>query len=122
MSMPEPISLSEKFSGFSDHWNPRIIGCYNDSELRVAKLKGEFSWHSHAETDELFIVVDGQMHVDFREGTRSLGRGEAIVVPRGTEHRPRAEEECHVLIMDRAGEPNTGTNPSDLTRHQLETI
>jgi mannose-6-phosphate isomerase-like protein (cupin superfamily) len=119
---PEVINLSEKLAGFSHHWNPRIVGGYNGNELRVAKLKGEFTWHSHADSDELFLVIDGDLTIEFRDGARRLGRGEAIVVPKGVEHRPMAENECAVLVMDREGEPNTGTSPSQFTRDRLERI
>jgi len=119
---PEVINLSEKLGGFSDHWNPRIVGSYNGNELRLAKLKGEFTWHSHAETDELFLVVAGDLTIEFRDGVRRLAPGEALVVPRGVEHRPVAEDECAVLLIDREGEPNTGANPSRYTRSGLERI
>ncbi|MEO0501410.1 MAG: cupin domain-containing protein [Pseudomonadota bacterium] len=122
-AIPPVIPLAARLGSFDDHWHPRIVGKYNDSELRVAKLLGDFDWHAHAETDELFLVVSGTLTIEFRDGARTLRQGEAIVIPRGTDHRPRAATECHVLLMDRAGEPNTGTNPvSDRTRHQLETI
>ena len=119
---PEVIDLGAKLASFSDHWNPRIVGGYNGNELRVAKLKGEFSWHSHAETDELFLVLDGNLAIEFRDGVRRLAAGEALVVPKGVEHRPMADEECAVLLIDREGEPNTGTSPSEYTRASLERI
>jgi mannose-6-phosphate isomerase-like protein (cupin superfamily) len=119
---PEVINLREKLASFSDHWNPRIIGGYNGNELRVAKLKGEFTWHSHPDTDELFLVIDGDLTIEFRDGSRRLGRGEALVVPKGVEHRPIAGTECAVLLMDREGEPNTGASPSQYTRSGLERI
>jgi|TARA_R100000501_G_scaffold17783_1_gene33784 mannose-6-phosphate isomerase-like protein (cupin superfamily) len=122
MSAPRAIHLSEKLASFSDHWNPRIVGRYNDSELRVVKLSGEFSWHAHDATDELFLVIQGVMHIDFRDGSQRLQQGDAIIVPSGVEHRPRADAECHVLLMDRAGEPNTGNTPSALTAGDLEAI
>ncbi|MDH7970586.1 cupin domain-containing protein [Sphingomonas sp. AR_OL41] len=122
MGAPAIINLDEKFGEFSDHWNPRIVGAYNGNELRLAKLQGDFAWHSHAETDELFLVVKGAIGIEFRDGVRRLGQGEMIVVPRGIEHRPFAEEEAHVLLIDREGEPNTGVNPSHLTRAKLETL
>jgi mannose-6-phosphate isomerase-like protein (cupin superfamily) len=118
----EPINIAAKLATFGDHWNPRIIGKYNDNELRLAKLKGDFTWHSHAETDELFLVISGELGIEFRDGVRRLQPGEAIVVPKGVEHRPFAEEECAVLVIDREGEPNTGVNPSEMTRDALEAI
>ncbi len=122
MTMPTPINLADKLGQFSDHWNPRIAAKYNGNEIRLAKLKGDFTWHSHAETDELFLVLAGAMDIEFRDGTRRLEKGDMIVVPKGVEHRPFAVEECHVLVIDREGEPNTGIAPSELTREKLEAI
>jgi mannose-6-phosphate isomerase-like protein (cupin superfamily) len=119
---PEVINIGDKLASFSDHWNPRIVGAYNGNELRVAKLRGEFTWHSHVETDELFLVIDGDLTIEFRDGVRHLSAGEALVVPKGVEHRPVAPDECAVLLLDREGEPNTGVNPSELTRAKLEKI
>ena len=123
MTAPDVISLSDKLSLFSDHWNPRIVGHYNGNEVRVSKLKGEFVWHSHAETDELFLVLKGRLNIEFRDGVRTLGPGEFLVVPKGVEHRPVAPGEVELLIMDREGEPNTGGEPaSALTRARLDTL
>lgn len=119
---PQVVTLAEKLALFSDHWNPRIVGHYNGNEVRVSKLKGEFVWHSHAETDELFLVLKGVLKIEFRDGVRTLGPGEFLVVPKGTEHRPVAPEEVELLIMDREGEPNTGAQVSELTRTRLETL
>ncbi len=116
------ISLADKLAQFQDHWNPRIVAHYNGNEVRLAKVQGDFTWHAHAETDELFLVLSGELGIEFRDGVRRLKPGELVVVPKGTEHRPFAEGECHILIMDREGEPNTGVNPSALTRESLETI
>jgi len=120
--MPPIVNLGEKLARFDDHWNPRIVGGYNGNELRLAKLLGDFTWHAHAETDEMFLVVKGEMGIEFRDGVRTLRAGEMIVVPRGTEHRPFAHEEAHILVIDREGEPNTGVNPSHLTRTALEML
>lgn len=122
MTLPAVINLASKLGGFSDHWNPRIVGNYNGNELRLAKLEGDFTWHAHAETDELFFVVSGTMSIEFREGVRRLEAGEMLVVPKGVEHRPFADSEAHVLLIDREGEPNTGIAPSHLTRARLETL
>jgi mannose-6-phosphate isomerase-like protein (cupin superfamily) len=123
MTMPETIKLADKLALFSDHWNPRIVGRYNGNEVRVSKLKGEFIWHSHAETDELFLVLKGRLIIEFRDGVQTLGPGEFLVVPKGVEHRPVAPEEVELLVMDREGEPNTGAEPtSALTRAKLEAI
>ncbi len=122
MSAPVAVNLADKFATFSDHWNPRIIGRYNGNEVRIAKVSGEFTWHSHTDTDELFVVLSGDFAIEFRDGLRRLSAGEMIVVPRGTEHRPIANGECRILMLDGEGEPNTGQNPSDYSRAELETI
>ena len=120
---PRKINLAEKLSMFSDHWNPRVVGSYNGNELRVAKVAGEFVWHSHADTDELFLVLSGELTMHFRDRMEVLKPGEAIVVPRGTEHKPAADGECHMLVMDADGTVNTGevVDPG-LTRATLERI
>ena len=122
MTEPETVNLAEKLALFSDYWNPRIVGHYNGNEVRVSKLKGEFIWHSHAGTDELFLVLKGRLTIEFRDGTRALGPGEFLVVPKGVEHRPVAAEEVELLIMDREGEPNTGALVNELTRSSLESL
>ena len=122
MSAPPVVNIGEKLSMFSDHWNPRIVGRYNGNEVRVSKLLGEFTWHSHADTDELFLVLKGELKIEFRDSVRTIHAGEMIVVPKGVEHRPVADEECEILIMDREGESNTGTTVSDFTRARLEEI
>lgn len=123
MSAPAKINLSSKLGSFDDHWHPRVVAGYNGNDVRVSKLKGDFVWHSHADTDELFLVVEGQLKIEFRDGnTRVLDAGDMIVVPRGVEHRPFCDEECQVLVMDKAGEPTTGDVDSELKRDQLEQI
>jgi mannose-6-phosphate isomerase-like protein (cupin superfamily) len=122
MTAPDIVNLADKLGRFSDHWNPRIVGRYNGNEVRVSKLKGEFVWHSHAETDELFLVLKGRLTIEFRDGVRTLGEGEFLVVPKGVEHRPVAPEECEIMIMDREGESNTGDVTSEMTRATLEIL
>ena len=119
---PVPVNLAEKLTQFSDYFNPRIVGRYNGNEIRIAKHDGEFTWHSHADTDELFLVLSGDWAIEFRDGLVRVAPGELIVVPRGTEHRPVAYGECQVLFMDREGESNTGDSPSQYTRDRLEII
>ena len=119
MPAPDIVKTAEKLALFSDHWNPRVVGRYNGNELRLVKLQGEFTWHSHAETDELFLVLKGELGIAFRDGERVLGPGDFIVVPRGTEHKPFAAQECEVLLIDREGESNTGDSPSEFTRTTL---
>ena len=95
------INLADKLATFADYWNPRIVGNYNGNELRVVKLEGEFVWHSHADTDELFLVLAGELTMHLRDRTEVLKPGELIVVPRGTEHKPAATGECQLLLIDR---------------------
>jgi len=122
VTAPAIVNLGDKLAAFADHWNPRIIGGYNGNEVRLAKVQGDFTWHAHGDTDELFLVVKGEIGIEFRDAVRTVKAGEMIVVPRGVEHRPFAAEEAHVLLMDREGEPNTGLNPSAMTRATLETL
>lgn len=121
-SAPAVVNLAEKLAAFSDHWNPRIVGRYNGNEIRVAKVEGAFTWHAHADTDELFLCLSGDFAIEFRDGLRRLAPGEMIVVPKGTEHKPVANGECHILMLDREGEPNTGASPSEYTRATLESL
>lgn len=110
------INLSEKLALFSEHWSPRVIAELNDYQVKLAKLKGDFVWHKHDETDELFICIDGDLTIEFRDGSVELTAGELFVVPRGVEHRPHARNECHVLLIEPRGVTNTGDAvDSDLT-------
>ena len=107
--MTEKVSLADKLGTFAEHWAPRIVARYNDNEVRLVKVAGEFVWHKHDETDELFLVLDGALDIELRDCTVSLGPGELYVVPRGTEHRPCARGgEAHLLLIDPAHTPNTG--------------
>ncbi|HEY0626727.1 MAG TPA: cupin domain-containing protein [Allosphingosinicella sp.] len=106
--MTIPINLEEKLAAFSDLWSPKIVGAFNGHDLMVVKVKGEFNWHSHADTDDFFLVLKGRLTIDLRDGPVTLGPGEFYVVPRGVEHRPVAEEETHILLIEPAGTPNTG--------------
>ncbi len=109
------INLKEKFSQFSDHWSPRKVGMVNDCQITLAKTKGEFVWHAHEDTDEVFLVVDGEMTIELRDGEVHLEPGEMFVVPRGVEHKPFCRDECHVLVIDREGTVNTGGEETELT-------
>ncbi|HEY0797113.1 MAG TPA: cupin domain-containing protein [Acidisarcina sp.] len=106
------VSLAGKLAGFSEYWSPKIVARYNGNDVMVVKLKGEFVWHSHAETDDFFLVLKGRLRIEVREGNVrkdvELGPGELYVVPRGVEHRPVAEEEVHLLLIEPVGTPNTG--------------
>ena len=109
MSAPQKVSLDAKFALFSDHWAPRLAARYNGNEVRLAKVEGEFHWHSHPDTDELFLVIEGELDMEFRDHTEYLSQGDLIVVPRGVEHRPCARKgEVQLLVMDADGTPNTG--------------
>ena len=103
-----PINLSACLRQFSEHWSPRIIASLNDQEVKLAKFQGAFDWHAHENEDELFLVVHGEFTMEFRDRSVTLREGEMIVVPRGVEHRPVAEQECHVLLFEPAGLINTG--------------
>jgi mannose-6-phosphate isomerase-like protein (cupin superfamily) len=103
------INLQEKLTKFSEHWSPKIIAQLNYYHLKLAKVQGEFVWHDHPETDEVFIVVNGHLEIHFRDGKVSLNEGEMFVVPKGVEHKPVAEKECHILLIEPAGLVNTGS-------------
>ncbi|MBL8062392.1 MAG: cupin domain-containing protein [Anaerolineales bacterium] len=103
------INLQEKLTKFSERWSPKIIAQMNDYHLKLAKVQGEFVWHDHPETDEVFIVVKGHLDILFRDGKISLSEGEMFVVPKGVEHKPLAEQECHILLIEPAGLVNTGS-------------
>jgi mannose-6-phosphate isomerase-like protein (cupin superfamily) len=113
--MTTPVNLSEKLSLVSDHWAPRIVALLNDYEVKVVKMKGEFVWHDHADTDELFLVLRGRLRIELRAGGVDLSAGELYVVPRGVEHRPVASEECEVLLLEPTGVVNTGKAGGPLT-------
>ena len=103
-----PINLIAKLASFSDQWSPKIIGGYNGNDLMVVKVKGEFVWHSHPDTDDFFMVLKGRLTIKLRDGDMVLNPGEIFVVPKGVEHCPVAEEECHVMLIEPHGTPNTG--------------
>ena len=104
----QPINFKEKLSLFSEQWSPRIIAQLNDYHFKLAKVEGEFIWHDHPETDEVFVVIKGQLDILFRDGKISLDEGEMFVVPKGLEHKPVAENECHILLIEPTGTVNTG--------------
>lgn len=119
----EKVNLAEKFALFDEHWSPKLVGSLDDYDIKVVKLEGEFVWHKHDAEDELFFVVNGQLSMDFRDRTVKLGQGEFLVVPKGMEHRPRAERECQVLLLERKGVVNTGDAPEgELTSRTLDRI
>ncbi|MGH6915843.1 MAG: cupin domain-containing protein [Geminicoccales bacterium] len=104
----EVVNLGQKFARFSDHWSAKIVAQLNDYHIKAVKLRGEFIWHKHDETDELFRVTRGSLVIRFRDRHVSLGAGDLVVVPKGVEHQPVAEEECEALLIEPAGTANTG--------------
>lgn len=106
--MNTAIRLVEKLALFSDYWSPKIVGQFNGHDVMVVKVKGEFVWHSHPDTDDFFLVVKGALTIQLRDGDVHLGPGDLYVVPKGVEHRPVAEEETHLLLIEPRGTPNTG--------------
>lgn len=109
------VNVQEKFSRFSAHWSPRVIAEMNDYQFKLVRLLGEFVWHQHAETDEVFIVIEGAMTLRFRDGEVPLRAGELFVVPKGVEHQPYAECECKVMLVEPKGVVNTGDAGGRLT-------
>ena len=106
---PTKVNLTEKLAAFSDHWAPKIVARYNDNEVRLVKTSGEWVWHKHDDTDELFLILDGEFDMEFRDRTITLKPGELLIVPRGTEHRPAARRgEVKLLLIDPNDTPNTG--------------
>lgn len=117
--MADAINLERKLSAFSDLWSPKIVAAFNGHDVMVVKAKGEFNWHSHADTDDLFLVLKGRLTIHLRDGPVVLGPGELYVVPKGVEHRPVAEEETHMLLIEPAGTPNTGDPATAATKHAI---
>ena len=109
------INLKEKLALFSDHWSPKVIAEMNDYQFKLVKIQGDFVWHHHDDTDEVFIVIEGTMKIEFENETVELNEGDMYVVPKGVEHKPYAEEECKVMIVEPRGVVNTGNTDGDLT-------
>jgi mannose-6-phosphate isomerase-like protein (cupin superfamily) len=109
------INLKEKLSKFFDHWSPKIIAQMNDYHFKLVKFEGDFIWHSHDDTDEVFITLDGEMSIEFRDGKVELKTGEMFVVPKGVEHKPHAKKECNIMLVEPAGTINTGDAGSEMT-------
>ncbi|MDQ2634552.1 MAG: cupin domain-containing protein [Pseudomonadota bacterium] len=113
------VNLAQKLSTFSEYFSPKIVADYNGNDVYLAKIKGEFVWHSHPDTDDLFLVLKGKLTIKLREGDVVLGPGELYVVPKGVEHCPVAEEEAHVLLIEPAGTPNTGDVATATTKVRI---
>ena len=109
------INFADKLSKFSDHWSPKVIAEMNDYQFKLAKLEGEFVWHNHPDTDEVFIVIEGSMKIELEDGVVELNTGEMYVVPKGVIHKPSAEKECKIMLVEPRGVINTGEADSDLT-------
>lgn len=123
----QKLNLKHKFSLINDHWNPRIAGELNGQFVKLVKFQGPFTWHHHSDEDELFLVVQGRFRMDYRDENNSetavwIEEGELIIVPRGVEHCPVADEECQVLLFEPASTLNTGNTENELTRRRLDKI
>jgi mannose-6-phosphate isomerase-like protein (cupin superfamily) len=112
---PTRVNFADKFSKFHETFSPRVVAKMNDYEFKLARALGEFVWHKHDETDETFVIIDGELTIDFRDGEVRLGAGEMLVIPKGVEHRPRATEECRIMLIEPAGTVNTGDAGGELT-------
>ena len=111
----QPINFQDKLSKISEHWSPKNIAQMNDYHFKIVKVKGEFVWHDHPETDEVFVILKGHLEIHFRDGSLILNEGEMFVVPKGLEHKPVAEQECHILLVEPAGTVNTGEQANERT-------
>lgn len=118
----EKVNLAEKLSLFTDYYNPRIVGELNNQHVKLAKLKGEFIWHKHDDEDELFLVIKGTLTMEYRDRTVNINEGEFIIVPRGIEHKPVANEEVHILLFEPASTLNTGNVQNEYTRQELDKL
>jgi mannose-6-phosphate isomerase-like protein (cupin superfamily) len=118
----DKVNLQQKFSLFSEHWSPKIVGELNGQQVKLVKLEGEFVWHSHEKEDELFFVVKGILEIEFRDRTETIHENEFIIVPAGIEHRPVAEKEVWVMLFEPASTLNTGDTKGELTKEVLDRI
>ena len=118
----EKVNLNQKLNLFSDHWSPKIVGELNGQHVKLAKLKGEFVWHKHDNEDELFFVIEGTLKMEFSNKTVIINPNEFLIVPKGVEHRPVAQEEVSVMLFEPDTTINTGNNAGELTKHTLDRI
>jgi mannose-6-phosphate isomerase-like protein (cupin superfamily) len=118
----ERVNLAEKFARFTTHWDPKIVGELNGQHVKLVKFQGPFVWHQHAAEDELFLVIKGRFRMELRDGTVPVEQGEFVIVPRGTEHRPVADEEVHVLLFEPVSTRNTGNVETERTVYAPEKI
>jgi mannose-6-phosphate isomerase-like protein (cupin superfamily) len=117
--MPKAIRLEEKLRSFADYWSPRIVSRFNGHDVMVVKVKGEFVWHSHPDSDDLFLVLKGCLRIELRDGSVILNPGDLYVVPKDVEHRPVADEEVHMLLVEPIGLPNTGDPATAATKVEI---
>ncbi len=110
-----PINLAQKFALFTEQWQPKVIAEMNDYQFKIVKLQGDFVWHDHQDTDETFLVIEGNLRIDFRDGAVHIGPGEIFVVPRGVEHKPFAEHEVKLMLIEPRGVKNTGASDTNRT-------
>ena len=120
--MVTKINLAEKLGRFADQWSPKIVADLNDSHVKLAKVQGEFVWHQHADEDELFVVIRGELTMELRDGEVTLGPGELVVIPKGVEHRPVAREEVHLMLIEPKGIRHTGDVMTERTVHEYQRI
>ncbi len=120
--MNKVINLREKFALFHDHWSPKVIGELNGQAVKIAKVKGEFVWHNHSDEDELFLIIKGQLKIELEEGMKILNEGEMLIIPRGVEHKPIAEEEVHLLLFEPITTKHTGEVEHELTQKKAERL
>ena len=113
------INLEHKLAGFSEHWSPKVVSRFNGHDVMVVKAKGEFVWHSHDSTDDLFLVLKGRLVIQLRDGDVHLGPGDLYVVPKGVEHRPVADGEVHLLLIEAASTPNTGDEATAAVKEHI---
>jgi len=118
----EKVNIVNKLSLFSDHWNPRVVGELNGQQVKLAKFKGEFPWHKHDNEDELFYVLEGKFTMEFRDKTIELNQNEFLIVPKGIEHRPVAENEVSIMLFEPVGTLNTGNTRNEFTKGILKNI
>ena len=118
----EKVNLEQKLSLFSEHWSPKIVGELNGQHVKLAKLKGEFVWHKHDHEDELFFVIKGSFKMEYRDRTVVVNENEFLIVPKGVEHRPVADQEVSIMLFEPASTLNTGDAESELTKHELDRI
>lgn len=118
----EKVIITEKLKLFSEYWSPKIVGELNGQHVKLVKFQGEFVWHKHENEDEMFLVLKGSFKMELRDKTIEINENEFIIIPKGTEHRPVAENEVSVMLFEPASTLNTGDTESELTKHNLETI